>query len=241
MKKSNFIKWELLKPEEYISFEEQKDKVVKRKEFDNDIQFHVFGKMFEFSYKGVMIVSTKNTNKFLRNLFNENGDVKIWIDNTRLNSKNIHIINSLTKVSDLIDTKASGDIVNYLREFDAFKDNKILEMEVSKIWQNQNSEIKNLTELNLSKASIINFLDVIDEFVSKDNINDVLTVISKRSQRQLIILNDVDYLDIENLDMWFHKFDFIFLMNSYEENYKNLDEYNDFTIWEENNLLINKN
>ncbi len=225
--KSKWINWSLL---DKTDLEENKNETKNnfKSDFNRNIMFHIFGNTFEFDYCGVKIIKTENTNKFIRALYNEEGKSLISMDNIRLRDNNIFIISPLTRINDLLNTKTSGAVAEYLRN-DNCEDNKRIENEISNIYVEKGEDLKAITEIDLTKATLLNFLDIKDEFVSENNIENILSIL-KTTTKKLIIFNDVEYLPLGFCEKWLKYFDFLYIFNSFERNYERIKDWEDLTL-----------
>ncbi|MGL4951183.1 MAG: hypothetical protein ACRC4M_05150 [Mycoplasma sp.] len=237
MKKSKLIKWEIL--EDIIIEESVKDfKSVKlsSENINNTIEFHILNNIFDFSFQGLKIIKTINTNKFIRLIFDDKGESKLKINNNKIKSKKIIIISPLTRISDILDTKTSGVVANYLKINGGLEDKSEIEKSIEERFKTKSESFQNIIDINLTKASLLPFLDVNENFVDELNIIDILNILKNDEERKLIIFNDVEYLKIKNIEKWNKWFDFLYITNSYENNYETM--YGEFMLVENCGNLV---
>lgn len=237
MKKTVLINWDYF--EKSNNFNEIEEKIsFHRNEINDNIQFHLFGSIFNFEFGGIKIIQCNNTNKFLRNIFDEYMEPLISINGIRINSKNLFIISPMTKISDILNNKSSGDLCKYLKNCDNSSDIKKINNLLGEIYYQKDDCIKNVTEISLAKTDLINYLDIKDEFVNEKNIFDILTILKTNNIKKLIVFNDVDYLSIENTKRFSSNFDFLYLMNNYEKNWEFTKNYFFYSLIYENGKIF---
>lgn len=236
MNKSSIINWKKLE-DSHINEIINNDILFTKNNFENTIQFYLFNKIFEFEYPGIKIIKTRNTNKFLRNLFDANGEALIYLDKIRVKTKNIVLISPLTRITDVITNKINGDLNNYIKDNDSYNDIKIMEETILKIYNNKGESFKQVADIDLTKTSLINFVNINDDFINYVNIEYILDIMKTPIVRKLIIFNDVDYLNISLCEKWFNYFDFLYIVSSIEENWKSDAGYNEIILVHKNDTI----
>ncbi len=235
--------------------EKEYDEIKEKKKINNSkkdtIQLKYFESYFDFDYSGVKIIKNYNTNKFIRNLINddENVNSNIAINDFYIKNKDIIIISPFTKIKDILSSRVNGNIHNYLKNQTLLESNSNIEKIIVKEYQ-EFERIFDLTDINLTKVDLINYIDIKDEFVGKNNIKQILNILNEQNNKKLIIFNDVDYLKIEELKLFLINFSFLFVVNNYENNYEFIENFEDFIIfsnyrnlsdwYQENEIVKNK-
>lgn len=225
--KTPLIKWNMLERDEICKTALDLPSVNFETNIKNKICFAIDKSSFEFNYSGIRIIKTLNTNKFLRKLFDDNGDCNIKINGIKTRAKDVLIISPLTRINDLLNTKVSGNINDFLKTGDIGKDKMMMENEIMKIFNSKENCFKELVDVDLEKTDLINYVDVKEDFVDEKNILDVLEVLNKVNKKCLIIFNDVQYLSLEHCGKYLKRFDFLYIMNSFEKEWleiKNFEE-----------------
>ena len=126
--------------------------------------------------------------------------------------------------------KINGNIHKFLKEQNLIQTNKDIEEYVIEKLNNCDESIKNIIDYDLSKCDLINYIDVKDEFISSENILNVLDVLKTHDKKYLIIFNDIDYLKYSEIENYFPFFNFLYFVNSIDEDYKKLINYEEFLI-----------
>jgi len=210
---------------------------IKTIDYATTISFNYFDNYYNFDYLGVKIMKHVNTNKLIRLLLNDNEiDSNISINNYRIKNKDIIIISPFTKINDILSSRTNGNLHNFLKDEKVIDSNSIIEKSITDEF-NKFTKIEQLTELNLSKVDLINYVDINDNFVSEKNIKLILEILKNTTSKKLIIFNDVEYIKISELDQYISFFNFLYVINEYEENYKNLIDYKYFLILVKNSLM----
>lgn len=224
-------------------FEDKEYKIIEEKRRiknnpKDEIKFHYLSNIFNFDYSGVKIIKNNNTNKFIRALINDEQNINsnILINDFHVKNKDIVIISPFTKIKDILSSKVNGNIHNHLKNEDILFSNSNIEKIIVEQYNGFES-IFDLTDINLSKADLINYIDIKDEFVNENNIKAILNILRNQINKKLIIFNDVDYLKIHELDQFMTNFNFLFVINSYEKSYENIENFEDFIIFSQNNSL----
>lgn len=211
---------------------DEESKIVFSKNFQNQICFIKNNKSFYFEYSGFKLVRSINTNKSIKDLIFNN---KTWCSQIKLNNitidpKNIIIISPFTKVKDILSTRVNNNVHKYLKEKDVYKINNEIEQFLLEKIKHLPQELISLIEYDLSKCDLINYIDILDEFINKDNIKNILEVIKTYDKKPLIILNDVDYLSYEEIIDYLQFFNFIYFINNNSESYLEIANYKEFMI-----------
>jgi len=210
---------------------------IKTIDYATTISFNYLDNYYNFDYLGVKIMKHVNTNKLIRLLLNDNEiDSNISINNYRIKNKDIIIISPFTKINDILSSRTNGNLHNFLKDEKVIDSNSIIEKSITDEF-NKFTKIEQLTELNLSKVDLINYVDINDNFVSEKNIKLILEILKNTTSKKLIIFNDVEYIKISELDQYISFFNFLYVINEYEENYKNLIDYKYFLILVKNSLM----
>ncbi|MDK2819921.1 MAG: hypothetical protein KFW07_03730 [Mycoplasmataceae bacterium] len=224
-------------------FEEKKYEEIKEKRkiensHNDTIKFQYFDSLFNFDYSGIKIIKNNNTNKFIRGLINddENVNSNISVNDFYIKNKDIIIISPFTKMKDILSSRVNGNVHNYLKNKSLLDSNSNIEKTIVKEYQ-VFDEVFDLTDINLTKVDIINYIDIKDEFVSENNIKQIFNILNDNNNKKLIIFNDVDYLKIYELEDFLVNFNFIFVVNSYDNTYEVIENFEDFVIFTRNKSL----
>ncbi len=210
---------------------------IKTIDYATTISFNYLDNYYNFDYLGVKIMKHVNTNKLIRLLLNDDEiDSNISINNYRIKNKDIIIISPFTKINDILSSRTNGNLHNFLKDEKVIDSNSIIEKSITDEF-NKFTKIEQLTELNLSKIDLINYVDINDNFVSEKNIKLILEILKNTTSKKLIIFNDVEYIKISELDQYISFFNFLYVINEYEEYYKNLIDYKYFLIFVKNSLM----
>jgi hypothetical protein len=210
---------------------------IKTIDYATTISFNYLNNYYNFDYLGIKIMKNVNTNKLIRSLLNdEEIESNISINNYHIKNKDIIIISPFTKINDILSSKTNGNLHNFLKDEKIIDSNSIIEKTITNEF-NKFKMIDQLTDINLSKVDLINFIDINDNFVSEKNIKLILDILKNTTSKKLIIFNDVEYIKISELDQYISYFNFLYVVNEYEENYKNLIDYKYFLILVKNNLM----
>lgn len=224
-------------------FEEKKYEEIKEKRkiqnsHNDTIKFQYFDSLFNFDYSGIKIIKNNNTNKFIRGLINddENVNSNISVNDFYIKNKDIIIISPFTKMKDILSSRVNGNVHNYLKNKSLLDSNSNIEKTIVKEYQ-VFDEIFDLTDINLTKVDIINYIDIKDEFVSENNIKQIFNILNDNNNKKLIIFNDVDYLKIYELEDFLVNFNFIFVVNGYDNTYEVIENFEEFVIFTRNKSL----
>ncbi len=221
-------------------YETIKEKIKINTQPKDMISFQYFNHLFGFDYGGVKIIKTHNTNKLIRSLINdeENINSNISINDFHIKNKDIIIISPFTKMKDILSSKMNGNIHNYLKNKTILDSNSNIEKIIVQEYQEFKS-IFDLTEINLTKVDLINYIDIKDEFVSSDNIRQIFNILNDQNNKKLIIFNDVDYLKMDELNVYLSNFNFLFVINNDEYSYENIENIENFILFSKNKNINN--
>lgn len=224
-------------------FKDEEEKIIEEKKkiesnSSDSITFHYFDSYFDFEYSGVKIIKNHNTNKFIRNLLNddENTNSNISINDFHVKNKDIIIISPFTKIKDILSARTNANMHNYLKNKDIMRSNSNIENSIINEYK-EFEEIFDLTDINLTKADLINYIEIKDEFVNSENIKQIFNILNDKNNKKLVIFNDVDYLKIEELKEFLINFNFLFIVNYYEDNYEDIENIEDYIIFSKNKNL----
>ncbi len=210
---------------------ETHEKVIFSNEFQNKIAFIKNNLSYYYEFMGLKIIKCLNTNKTIKDLLFKNiYDTYIKINDTYLRQKDVIVISPFTKIKDILNSKINGNIHNYLKEKDLFNISKDIENFVTEKLNKCDISFKNVIEYDLSKCDLINYVDVKEEFVSSENIIDILKILKTYDKKLLIIFNDIDYLDFDKIIEFLPFYNFLYFVNSLDDNYKQIENYEEFLI-----------
>jgi len=196
----------------------------------SNIEFIISNKFFNFDYLGLKIIKTNNTNKFIRNLLNDqNVNSNIKINNLSVKNKDTIIISPFTKVGDVLSSRSNGNLHNFMKDNKICESNSNIEKIVVENY-NQFEAISSLTELNLTKADLINYIDINDEFVSSKNIKLIFDILKNQNKKIMIIFNDVDYFKINQCSKYLLHFNFLYIVNKEEFNFIDIINIEDYIL-----------
>lgn len=183
------------------------------------LKFNLDNLSSEFTYHGLKIIVCEEPNVLLRDLLNENNSYsKILINNKLVRNKDIFHIHSFSKISDFLNTKNNGILHEFLKQKDIEKSNlKFEDFIINQFNEIKNDDLYNLSEIDLSDASILNFLNITKEYVDYKNIFSLLDIIKVgTNDKPLIIINDYQIIDIEYiLDKYISDFYFLIFTNNF--------------------------
>lgn len=183
------------------------------------LKFNLDDLSSEFTYHGLKIIVCEEPNFLLRDLLNEdNSYSKILINNKLVRNKDIFHIHSFSKISDFLNTKNNGILHEFLKQKDIEKSNlKFENFIINQFNEIKNDDLDNLSEIDLSDASILNFLNITKEYVNYKNIFSLLDIIKVgTNDKPLIIINDYQIIDIEYiLDKYISDFYFLIFTNNF--------------------------
>lgn len=206
-------------------------KIVYKNDFNKDLSFNKNNVNHFFEYCGFSVIKTKNTNKSIKELlFNNYYESYIKINGIIIKNKDVIIISPFTKISDILSSKTNGNLHHYLKEQNCFSVNNEIETFISQKIDALTSTFNELIDIDLSKCDVINYIDIKDEFITKENIKKILEILKQYENKKLIIFNDVDYLDYDSIMDYINHFNFLYFVNDFEENYKCIDNYEIFLI-----------
>lgn len=178
------------------------------------LKFNIEDLSSDFTYYGLKIIVCDNPNIFLRNILNiESSYSKILINNKFVRNKDIFHIHSFSKISDFLNTKNNGILHEYLKKQDIEKSNlKFEDFILNQFEEVKNKDLNNLIEIDLSKASMLDFLNISKEYINSNNIICLLNILKQgTNDKPLIIINDYQIIDI-NLILKDYIKDFNFLI-----------------------------
>lgn len=224
--------------EEKISEIIEKSKI-KIPDYNTIISFNYHENYYNFDYLGLKFIKHHNTNKLIRTLlFNEENIVNsnISINNIPIKNKDIIIISPFTKINDILSSKVNGNVHNFLKDEGIIETNSKIESTIVDQYNSFN-KIFELTDLNLAKVDLINYVDIKDSFISEDNIELIFEILKNNTSKKLIILNDVDYINIKKIEKYITNFNFLYIINENDDSYKNILNYENFLILIKDNLM----
>ena len=181
---------------------------------------------YDLEFEGIKLFQVKNPNQFTKEFYLNAIEGKY--SNVDIFKNNIMIISDFTKIDEFIILSKSSeffkDILNKLIEMKFIDENKVLslidsinelyEFEIIEHKPDFNKIVANLLEINekkyLDKNLFLKFLD-----------NKIF------SQKITFIINDVDWLKINDIKKYLNNYNFIFITNDLR---KNINNINDFEI-----------
>ncbi len=224
----NKINFSYLKNKEVI---EDEEKIIFANNIQNKIALIKNDLSFYYEFSGFKLIKCINTNKAIKELlFKNNVESFIKINDSYLKQKDILIISPFTKIKDILNSKTNGNIHNFLKEKNLMNTNKSIEDFILEKLSQCDEEVKNVIDYDLSKCDLINYIDIKDEFVSSENIFDILNILKTYDRKYLVIFNDIDYLKYERIVGFLPFFNFLYFVNSIDEDYKKLENYEEFLI-----------
>ena len=224
----NKINFSYLKNKEVI---EDEEKIIFANNIQNKIALIKNDLSFYYEFSGFKLIKCINTNKAIKELlFKNNVESFIKINDSYLKQKDILIISPFTKIKDILNSKTNGNIHNFLKEKNLMNTNKSIEDFILEKLSQCDEEVKNVIDYDLSKCDLINYIDIKDEFVSSENIFDILNILKTYDRKYLVIFNDIDYLKYERIVEFLPFFNFLYFVNSIDEDYKKLENYEEFLI-----------
>lgn len=181
------------------------------------LKFNIDNLSSDFEYHGLKIIVCDNPDIFVRNILNNNESYsRICIDENLVRNKNIFHIHPFSKISDFINNKSNGLLHEYLKSKDIESNNKEFEEFIGqKYYQFDDKYLESITDINLEKASILDYIEVSKEYLDSDNIKSLLNIIKGSDKnKQLIIINDYRILDIESIIVdYIDHFNFLVITN----------------------------
>ena len=210
---------------------EVESQIIYANKFNETISLIKNNQSLSFDYVGFKLIKSVNTNKSIKDLIYKNHiESNIKINDVTLKQKDIIIISAFSRISDILSSRSSGNLHNFLKNKNLIETNyQIEEFIVSKINQYQN-DLDNLIDLNLSKCDLINYIDAKDDFIDKTNIIQLLNVLKSYDKKLLVIFNDVDYLKFEQVTDLLPFYNFLYFVNGFEDSYKLIENYQDFLV-----------
>ena len=202
------------------------------------VQFDIYNKSFIFEYYGIKIISTNNTNKFIRNIICGNlVNSNIKISGNYIRHSNIIVISLFSRISDILNSRVNGSIHNYLKDnINLGNVNKNINNLITKEYQEINS-IHKVTNLDFSKSDLINFIDVSNEYINEENFFSILEILKEINNKKTIIFNDIDFIKYNNCVGYIKWFNFIFVSNNSDINNKEMLYQNNLLITDKDNIL----
>lgn len=199
------------------------------KEISNQIEKINFNRKFklrfsiedltsEFTYHGLKIIVCDEINVLLRDLLNDNNSYsKILINNKFVRNKDIVHIHSFSKISDFLNTKNNGILHEFLKNKDIEKNNlKFEDFIIQQFKEIKNDDLNKLSEIDLTDATILNFVNISKDYINSENIINLLNIIKfGTNDKPLIIINDYQIIDIELiLKTYINDFHFLIFTNN---------------------------
>lgn len=170
-----------------------------------------------FEYHGLKIIVCDEPDIFVRNLLNKNESYSnVYINDHLVRNKNIFHIHAFSKISDFINNKNNGLLHNYLKSKDIEKNN--LEFEdfiTQKYFDFHDNDLEQVTDIDLSKSSILDYISVNSEYINNENIFNLLNIIKDSdTDKKLVIINDYKIINIENIiKNYLDSFNFLIITN----------------------------
>lgn len=201
---------------------EQLTHMIDKINFNNKskLRFNLDDLSSEFTYYGLKIIVCDNPNIFLRSLLNEDSSYsKILIDNKIIRNKDIFHIHSFSKVSDFLNAKNNGILHEFLKKNDIEKSNlKFEDFVLNEFYEIKNDDLDSLSEIDLSDATLLNFLNISKKYIDSKNIINLLNIIKNgTNDKSLIILNDYKIIDIDTiLKEYIKDFNFLIFTNNFK-------------------------
>lgn len=171
----------------------------------------------EFEYFGLKIIVCDEPNILIREILNNN-DIfsKILINDNLLKNKYIHHIHPFSKISDFLNNRTNSIFHEYLKKKDIQKINlEFQDFITSKYYLLNDKDVETISDIDFSSASLLDYIDISNEYINSENINSLLQILSKGfNGKQLIILNDYNILDIKMIiNNYIDSFNFIVFTN----------------------------
>lgn len=167
----------------------------------------------EFEYFGLKIIVCDEPNIMIREILNNNEIFsKISINDNLIKNKYIHHIHPFSKLSDFLTNRSNGIFHEYLKKKDIEKVNlEFQDFITSKYYSLNDKDMEKISDVEFSKASLLDYIDISNEYINSENINNLLKILSKGyNGKQLILLNDYNILNIkEILNNYIGSFNFI--------------------------------
>ena len=211
--------------------EEQKDNIVFS--YDNSQWLGLIknDKLLSWEYFGFIVIRCQNTNKAIKELlYKDRYSSNIKINDKSICISDVIIISPFTRISDVLSDKSNANLHSYLKQNDSFKLRLEIEQFIVSKLNLFKEDIDELVEYDLSKSDLINFIDIKDDFIDKNNFIKILNVLKSYDQKKLIIFNDVDYIDFNELSKYIQYFDFLYFVNEHDEEYTKIENYESLLI-----------
>lgn len=167
----------------------------------------------KLNFNGIKIIITDEPNLLIRKLLNDNETYsRIQINDNTIRNKNIFHISHFTKISDILNSKKNGLLHQYLKKKDILKSDLQLQDFISKSFINmEDRNLDNISSIDYSDASILDYLEIGNEYLTKETFHSILSILKDSStDKMLIILNDYNLISIDEIALNYSKdFDFL--------------------------------
>ncbi|WP_022935207.1 hypothetical protein ACJA28_00335 [Mesomycoplasma moatsii] len=224
----NTINYDYFKKKEK---EEIKSNVIYAFNINDQIALIKNSQSFYYEYSGFKIIKCLNTNKAIKEmLYKDNIYSNIKMNDTFLKQKDIILISPFTKISDILSSRINANLHNWLKQNELMNINIELENFVSSKLQKFENDLEQIVDYDFSKCDLIHFLNIKDEFISESNIEKIFNILKTFDKKFLIIFNDINYLSYESLSKYFQFFNFLYFVNSIDEDYKIIQDFDDYLI-----------
>lgn len=195
-----------------------------------ELTFNIENFSSKLNFNGIKIIINDEPNLLIRKLLKDNETYSnILIDETTIKNKNIFHINYFTKISDIINTKKNSILHEYLKKKDIATNDLNLQDFITKSFFNMNDQnLENIATIDFSSASIMDYLEINNQYLTKNNFKDILAILKNSStDKKLIILNDYNILTIDQIiSEYINDFDFLIFtknINKWINNRKQLE------------------
>ncbi|MEG1009653.1 MAG: hypothetical protein RSF67_07590, partial [Clostridia bacterium] len=170
---------------------------------NNDLlTFQIDNFSSKLSFNGIKIIINDEPNLLIRNLLNDNQTYsRIIINDSCIRNKNIFHIDYFTRVSDILNSKKNGLLHEYLKTKDIANNDHILQDFISQSFFNmKDKNLESISTIDFSTASIIDYLEINNDYLTKENLNCILSILKESStDKILIILNDYNLIPIDEI------------------------------------------
>lgn len=229
MSSNNIINYQYFKTKK--EKQEKETNVIFSLMSDDQICFMKNEKSLYYEYSGFKLIKCLNTNRVIKNLlFKDDIYSNIKINDLFIKQKDIIIISPFTRINDILSAKNNGNLHTWLKQKQLISINNEIENFIVSKLKIYDENISNVTEYNFSKCDLINYLDIKEDFIDETNIKEVLDIIKTYDKKYLVIFNDVNYLSYESFIEYFQFFNFLCFVNTFDEEYKLIDNYEDYLV-----------
>lgn len=172
------------------------------------------------NYQGIRIIETENTDLFLQKCFIfsfKNEDSFLQINNFDVLNDDILVINNLTKISDIYNITSKNILYKMINKSENFNYEKLINNENILNFQNEINSIFNnsVIEYNFDVIKFLKYCFQINSklFLDKLALQTFLEKFENKT-KLTIILNNIEWISIEDLEPFITKFNFIILTNN---------------------------